>query len=214
MKIYSKLLFVLCASLLVVSACNNNNYDDKGKDTTGGDQATETTGNNSDNDTSTAEETPESSTGDDQATEDNNKLNMGIGESAIYKMDIGTFKITVDSVDFIDQAKNEVIMNDLLVKVRVKIENVGEKSFYIGDIYTASIYAGEANNENESNAVPDTADTSDNFDPLITKGDLAPGQSLEGDLVFDTWNSDFYTLVFENDTAEIMGNASWKLLKE
>ncbi|MBM7681324.1 hypothetical protein JOD43_001491 [Pullulanibacillus pueri] len=214
-----KLLLALILSAGTLIACSHNEDKSVNKnENTAVDSANKVNSGNTD-EANTQEDNPEKAETDSKEDpEANNKMGLSIGDSAVYKHIIGTYKVTLESAKLLEQLGDEKPFNDIFVKMQIKITNVGKTKFTVADIFDPVLFAGDLQpneDQDNDNGVPNIAYGLGQKDDLMNDGtNLEPGESTEGVLAFDTYTNTFYTLGFFNDYEELEGKASWKVTKE
>ncbi|GGE52412.1 hypothetical protein GCM10011391_34100 [Pullulanibacillus camelliae] len=160
----------------------------------------EKSGKNDPSETEQSENKDDDSAPDPKATKQQGKLTIGdTGKVKIAYQ--GTFKVTLESVEKKDKIGIEKPNNDLFIVAKVKVENIGKETMDLADLtgFVDLLDLGE-----NGGSAPDYANQIEGVqDPLSNKGQIQPGNAAEGELVFDTWNTDNYQFVFGHANSSV-----------
>lgn len=191
MKQVRLFVFVLIAMIIVVGCSNdkdgNNNTDGNENNNTNNHQQVE---NN------------------DQNEEDQTSANSGVmklGETGLVDDEIGRYEITPKSVEIFKERDGITPYNDdeVFVLIDYTVKNIGEEAFEEDDILGIRLLL-----ENEQgNRVDEKRYYEFDFVSKITET-IEPGESYDGQMLFDPPESSEYTLHFGSYSAEVE-DAAW-----
>ncbi len=183
----------LAAGLL--AACGDNSDDEVTDIDTPEDNEEEL--QDEDNDTDDLEEDSEEENETEEETDSNDGASEGsgsyedqedlsIGDTAFLGSTTGDFEMTLNNVEIMDELDGEPSALDVLVLIDMTITNTGSQSFNSYD--TANILR-LSNTEDGGGSSQFEHDKVDLFN-----GDIEPGETMEGQLIFDASDSDSYYL--------------------
>lgn len=200
MKIASTI--VLAVGLLAACGDNNENVDTGGGSTTpiNNDENNQNDENIDDSDNVNDLEENNEENNEVNENEENNdteetsgssenyddQLGLAIGDTGQLTSNTGTFEITVNDVEILDEFEGEPSALDLLVLFDITLENTGNESFDADDTVN-SLELSESEETGGSSQV-----YLDELDGI--EGDLAPGDSISGEMLFDAVEADAYYL--------------------
>lgn len=128
------------------------------------------------------------SNGDSSSDKPGNQLNLTVGDNATVKSNISKYNITLESANVKHQVNGQKSMLDQFVVAKVKIKNVGSKNMeiknVIEDLQLTEYLKGSGTN-----------DISGDIGLKQLKGTLTPGDTKEGQLVFDARSGKKYYLI-------------------
>jgi hypothetical protein len=186
-----KLLFMMLLAVALLAACGDDTASNDGNEPNN--EATnpeetvkpdeEETVNN-DNDADEANANEDEGTEEDDATAGNNSgfaddQQLTLGEAGVFDSTIGTVEITVNSVRAVDEIDGQDPLSDLFIIAEITVENVGDETQEAEDFKTAAMMNDE---ETHVSSVV-------SFSNL--EGDIEPGESVDGELVFDIKESNY-----------------------
>ncbi|WP_440896937.1 DUF4352 domain-containing protein [Amphibacillus sp. Q70] len=181
MKKTLRFLFVSLAVLLVISGCSNGTSEADDID----DNDVEAPDDNETNDDKMV------SSEDDGEDSDSNRDLLSLGETGTVETVLGNFEVTPTAVRFVEEMEESDPYqnpdNGTFIIVDATITNIDDDVIDIEEINSARLH-----NEDGSGGVPAYEFDSINF----FVGDLEPGESEDGELLFDYSKSDAYQLSF------------------
>ncbi|GGH77591.1 putative cupin superfamily protein [Pullulanibacillus pueri] len=188
---------LLCLSVLMACSDQGNSDQSSGKNDPSA------TGQNNDNNEGQSEA---------DNKDDGQQSKLQIGDTGTVKIEYqGTFKVTLESVEQKEKIGSENPNNDVFLVAKVKVENVGKEAMDLEDLtgFVDLLDLGK-----NGGSAPDYANQIQGVqDPLSNKGQLQPGKTAEGDMVFDTWNTDNYQFVFGHANSQV-SKTIWAFTKD
>ncbi|QQK77620.1 DUF4352 domain-containing protein [Salicibibacter cibarius] len=201
MKIWTKTASMMFLSAALLAACGDDDADEEAN----GEGAPD-----NDRDITEAEEDDADEGVDVDATEEDDSddengssddfaedQQLSLGETGTYDANFGTFEITLDDVWTDDEVEGEPPVDDLYVITEVTVENNSDDTIDAQDLAHADLL-----NEDESNI---GVYWFYGFD-----GDLEPGESLTGELVFDHTDSSYYELTYGWGPDSLSNEVRWE----
>lgn len=133
-------------------------------------------------------------------TNNENNLDLSLGEDAIFN----DVTITLHSAKVVRGNDYEVPNNDYFLVVHLTANNGSDEDFIMSSLLNVSL----ADNDGQTySATVLTEGTDEPFD-----GDVKQGETLDGDIPFDVFESDAYELHFTDPFQS--GEATWVIEKE
>ncbi len=111
---------------------------------------------------------------------------LELGESGIMSNPVGKYEITVKSVRTLDKLGEFDPLMDLFFVFTVSIKNIGDKAILGEEVAVSDLFRDETSRQGSF-----LHEDIDNF-----KGEIAPGETVEGEIVFNQAISEDYSLVF------------------
>lgn len=195
------LLTILLVGSIALTACNNddNNEKKEKKDENveapidEGNSKDEATDNSSTDDSSTDEDDSDlddskGSKEGDFSLETEDQLDLGLGDTGKFETSIGTFELTLDAVKFTDELDGETSTRDKLVILDITVDNISNETLVVEDLLSSL----ELTHDLEGSGTSNSAEYFDSIEEL--KGDLAAGEKVSGQLIFDAVESAEYHL--------------------
>ncbi|WP_117168156.1 DUF4352 domain-containing protein [Paraliobacillus sediminis] len=203
MKNLIKLMVIGMVIAFVLVGCNNN------------DEANEISENQETEDTNEASETAgegetDEAEGDESASDETDSSEsegeiLSLGETGTSETVLGDFEVTPTAVRFLDEIKDgpysEPHNDGVFAVVDVTLKNIDDEAIESSDITNVHIF-GEDGDSVVSNP---TFPTLENFE-----GEIAPGEEMSGQLLFDTGQSDSYKLVFGYGRSTVSNELTWE----
>ncbi|SEO60848.1 protein of unknown function [Amphibacillus marinus] len=191
-----KILIPILMGFLLLIACSNNNVIIEEVPEENAE------GRSNDND-STKEDEGE----DNTSTSDNSEI-LDLGEVGTLETELGNFQVTPTAFRFEDEIDdgdiNETPYNGTFIIVELTIENIDDQTLLSEELVKS------ANLENLDGAgIAPFLDfnTIENFE-----GEIEPGASMSGELLFDFTNEEVYEFSFGADYLESLSNeVRWHL---
>lgn len=181
MKKMFKLLMLSLVALLVIVACNNDTPEEDDV-ADNGVEAPDDDGTNDDENASDEE---------DVADEDSDLSGdlLSLGEIGLLETALGDYEVTPTSIRLLEEVGVEQPYNDTFIVMDLTITNVGDEAIVSQDIITARL--GSAIGDRGSVSNFDDFEEIDNFE-----GEIAPGETMTGEIIFDFVLDDSYELSF------------------
>ncbi|WP_058305884.1 DUF4352 domain-containing protein [Gracilibacillus massiliensis] len=132
------------------------------------------------------EDANEESSKEEKGSTTNNEDFLSLGETGTVESNVGDYEVTVNSFEFIEEFDENTPMLKYFVLVDYTVKNIGEDPIVGEDIYRTEI-------------IDDQEYVEENyyFESINQlKGEIAPGESVEAELLFDSEESEHYQLVF------------------
>ncbi|WP_440896934.1 DUF4352 domain-containing protein [Amphibacillus sp. Q70] len=183
-----KLIFVSIAVLLVISACSNSN-DAPDDEVANDENESELDDEGESDDQSSGAAAPSGEV-------------LSLGETGTMETAIGNFEVTPTSFRFEEEIDEdgeiENPYNGIFIIVDLTIENIDDEPIISEDL----IYSVVLKDEGGAGIDPIVEFTStNNFE-----GEIAPGETVTGEIIFDFITNDVYELSFGADYLESLSN--------
>ncbi|SEO60818.1 protein of unknown function [Amphibacillus marinus] len=192
-----KLLVSILIGFVLLVACNNNNTPEENGEEINGNNPAGT------EDTAPADSTDEEDESDSDGDETNNEVQLlELGETGTLETAIGDFQVTPTKIIFIEEMEEDDPYqspdNGTFIVISLTLENVGDEPINSGEIVQT---VNLQNLEGAGIRPYDEFNSIDNFE-----GEIAPGEFLEGELLFDFSLEDEYELSFGAAYLESLSN--------
>lgn len=202
-----KFTMIILLSMFVIAACsdkdtdNNTNEDpvdvenDNNENVGNENNEPDETGNdNENNDTNNAignddenNDTNDEEGSNDLGIEEEDQLDLGIGDTAKVDSIHGVFELTLDSAEIIeDELDGEMSQLDDLILLGLTVKNTSDETLDVEDIMGNF----EVTDSLDGTGFSDGADYFDSVEKLT--GELEPGEELEGEFITDIYDKDEY----------------------
>ncbi|WP_117168157.1 DUF4352 domain-containing protein [Paraliobacillus sediminis] len=202
MKNLIKLMVTGMVIAFVLVGCNND------------DEANETSDNEVTEDSTEASETAgeadeAESEGSDSDASDSSSDSKGeilsLGETGTMETILGNFEVTPSAVQFLEEVEDDGSYaepgNGVFVVVDVKVKNIHDKPLESSDIISLDLVdrdgAGSTDNP--------TFSSIESFE-----GEIAPGEEMTGQLIFNHFKEDYYQLQFGADLSTVSNAVTWE----
>ncbi|MEK4563618.1 DUF4352 domain-containing protein [Alkalihalobacillus sp. FSL R5-0424] len=131
------------------------------------------------------------STREDESTEDKpseetdtDQLDLGVGDTGDVHSTIGSYSITVNEVEILDEVEGEMSELDYFIRVNYTVKNIGDEEIDARE----AIDTMESVHDLERSGFRDRSPYIDEIDGI--DGSLSPGESITGDTVYDAYESE------------------------
>lgn len=172
----SKLKWIITA-IIVAGLLVGCSSDDEGANVDNTKEVSSEKKNNEDSSTSSTDQEDSLSTSNEDI--------LKIGETGKVESNFGYYEMTLHSFKLLEDFHEEKLMNDVFIVVDFSVKNVGEEPLRGEDVYWADLFDDQ-----------DLLQGNEFFDSVKQLPDeIAPGDTAEGEFVFDTSESEFYRLV-------------------
>ncbi|WP_117168155.1 DUF4352 domain-containing protein [Paraliobacillus sediminis] len=204
MKNLIKLIVTGMVIAFVLVGCNNDdeaNETSENQETEDSNEASETAG-----EAETDEAEGEESTSEETDSSESKGEILSLGETGTMETILGDFEVTPTGVKFLEEIEdggsNVEPSNEVFIVVDVTVKNIGDEAFESGESITADLFdmsdAGLGNTPGYSSV--------EDFD-----GEVAPGEEVSGQLIFDFWETDPYILIFGYGyTSDLSNEVTWE----
>lgn len=122
----------------------------------------------------------------DNSSYDSNEV-LSLGETGTMTTVLGEYEVTAHSVEIHEKFGDAKLNRDMFVIIDISIKNIGEDTLNGSDITKAVIF--------DDRGLRANALIHHDFVELIT-GDIEPGETESGQLLFDSNSSDSFELLF------------------
>ncbi|WP_054950895.1 DUF4352 domain-containing protein [Numidum massiliense] len=130
------------------------------------------------------------------------QLGLKIGETGLIESAVGKNEITLNSAKYANKVGDEEPFEDVFLILDVTVKNVGDKNFDASEVQGSKVFT------EEKIAYDNQADLVKGIKAL--KGDLAPGKSASGELLFDIEKTGNYRLVFGEGLGTVMNKVEFE----
>lgn len=120
------------------------------------------------------------------SSEFDDQTDLKIGDTGQMDSTLGKFEITIKSIKQVDSLDGEVSMFDHIFIADVTVKNIGDTPIDARDIITSL----EITDDLEGSGSEDTSEHFMSVNAL--NGTIAPGESLDGEAVYEARDSDTY----------------------
>lgn len=210
MKKYIKLTFPFIVTLLFIVACNGNDNVDERVNEKENEPAKEdvVTDENSSEEASEDEE----SEADDGISIGNHQEGLKIGDTgSVVDNDENRYDVTLNSVTFKDSVAGLEPNGETFVVANITVENTGDNSFDAVNMYNPG-FGPKGGIETTLNDV--FMDAGTEVDEDLLEGEIAPGESVTGDHIFEIGEmSDQYLFIIGGSGQQILTYANWDVLE-
>ncbi|WP_058305886.1 DUF4352 domain-containing protein [Gracilibacillus massiliensis] len=192
-----KLIIMTLLIAILLIACSSDDGNGTEPEENDPDTEEENNGNTEENDADdvTDNESSDSDVSDTEnegeSTNDNGKV-LSLGETGTIESNVGDYEVTVHSFEFVDEADGNTARLDYFVLVDYTVKNIGDTSINGEDIYRTDIIDDQ-----------DLTEGNLYFESINQlEGEIAPGESVDAELLFDSEESEHYQLVFNYASLE------------
>ncbi len=195
------ILTMLIAGVLV--GCSSDEKDTTTNDDNTTEETNEDDSSTTDENTNPDESKQEDEDDDEQNSSDqsNNGDVLSLGETGKIESNFGDYEITVNSFKTQKEFNGEELTADFFLLVDFTVKNVGSEPLNGEDVYWAELFDDQENMEGNQ--------FFDSVEQLT--GEIAPGETANGQFVFNAYESEFYQLVFNYGALEEMATSlTWE----
>jgi hypothetical protein len=213
MRKLTQLLFIMLLGVALLAACGEDTASDDNTTETNNNDATESEeGNeraeeeNTNNEGTDNEANEDTEVDDEESNAENNDDSTGyaedqdltMGETGIYDSTLGTYEITLNAARTEDEVEGQDPIYDLYVITEVTIKNVSEDS-----IDAVELAASDMLNDQELSY-------GEAWDYGFEGEKIEPGETIDGELVFDVSESSYYELVYGYAKPTVANEVRWR----
>lgn len=219
-KKYIKLTFLFIVTSLFIVACNgNDNADERVNEENSNQETNETEEDEpaeedvvTDENSSEEASENEDSEADDDNTIGNHQEGLQIGDTgSVVDNDENRYDVTLNSVTFKDSVAGLEPNGETYVVANITVENTGDNSFDAVNMYNPG-FGPEGGIETTLNGV--FMDAGAEVDEDLLEGEIAPGESITGDHIFEIGEtSDQYLFIIGGSGQQILTYANWDVLE-
>ena len=177
--------------LLLVAGCSSDDKASQGQPNSSSNKTEDT--NISSEESSEKESVSHDSTAEGEV--------LRLGETGTVESTIGEYEITVESFEFVDEVEGESSLMELFVLVDVSVTNTGDQTLLGEDINSAALFNQEGITQ-ENTLYYESIE--------LLKGEMAPGESMQGQLLFHQSSSDYYDMVFNYGLETVSTELTWR----
>ena len=106
---------------------------------------------------------------------------------------IGQYDLMIQSVKTLDEMNSKEPENDWLILVDYTITKTGDEEFELNDAYRVTLFTMADEGHSFGNLL--------SVDAIVAKGPLAPGESYEGQFLFDHEKGQVFVLIHNDGLA-------------
>ena len=188
MKKTLKLISLSLIILLAIVGCSNNTPDDEDVENPIEENQNEDIIDNTDSeaeDPNSVENEEDNSVSESPSSTDDI---LSLGDTGLMETAIGKIEVTPTSIRFLENVGDERPFDEIFLVMELTITNVGDEAVLSEEMITARLHG-----EDGSGGVASFDDFSeiDNFE-----GELEPGETVSGEVIFDFSIEDKYQLSF------------------
>ena len=202
-KMYKSVFFSL-AILLVLVGCNNDtseeNLEENGVEEHQDEEPTTNDENDSEEVTTDPEDESDEADEDDSTPEDTASSDgiLKLGETGLLETAIGNFEVTPTTVRFLENVEEEKPYNGTFIVVDLTVENVGSETIISEDVVSATLHSTDDSG---------SATNFDDFEEINNfEGEIEPGESMVGEIIFDFRKMDDYQISFGASYLDSLSN--------
>ena len=221
MKKYIKLTFLFIVTSLFIVACNGKDHAGEGvNEEENRNQETNETEENepaeedvvTDEDSSEEASENEEPEADDGKSIGNHQEGLQIGDTgSVVDNDENRYDVTLNSVTFKDSVAGLEPNGETFVVANITVENTGDNSFDAVNMYNPG-FGPKGGIETTLNGV--FMDAGVEVDENLLEGEIAPGESVTGDHIFEIGErSDQYLFIIGGSGQQILTYANWDVLE-
>lgn len=220
-KKYIKLTFLFIVFSLFIVACNgNDNADERVNEEENSNQETNEIEENepTEEDMVTDEDGSEEASENEKSETDNGN-SIGNHQEGLRINDTGSvvdndenrYDVTLNSVTFKDSVADLEPNGETYVVANITVENTGDNSFDVANMYNPG-FGPKGGIETTLNGV--FMDAGVEVDEDLLEGEIAPGESVTGDHIFEIGEtSDQYLFIIGGSGQQILTYANWDVLE-
>lgn len=198
MKQFVKIFLLTVISLILIAGCSKKEKVDTASESQNEPPTSQNSKEENSQDTKEKENIKEEKPEEDQ-------LGLKLGETGVVESE-EKIEVTLDSPRFENEVAGITPSNDVFMVVNATVKNIGDSTFDGKDIFVSDISTDE-NNERSANLNPifEGKDT----EVKLLSGELKPGDTVKGELVFDTKKAKKYQIAFGHESSQIITKSAW-----
>ncbi len=139
------------------------------------------------------------------------QIGLKVGDTGYFDDTMGTFEITVNSAELLDELDGEESQADHFFLMNITINNTGEETWNAQDF----LYGLRVTDDLEMTGYGDYAESFDSVEQMTD--DIAPNEESTGQFVTEVYDGDTYYFKMRSGITEGSGqsnNVVWEIAKE
>ncbi|HEU5140386.1 MAG TPA: DUF4352 domain-containing protein [Bacillales bacterium] len=135
-----------------------------------------------------------------------NQVGLEVGEVGTIQDTLGTYEVKLKSADIKKEVKGLESKADIFILVKLSIKNVGDHPIKAGEVIESVKLLDDHKGGGE-----DKADHTKGLNTFKGKGEIQPGTSKNGVLLFDMPESEYYQMVWNfGFTGTLSNKVTWE----
>lgn len=219
MKKYMKLSFyLLLAAFLIVGCSDNGETDDEQNNNNQNQETNEAADEDDASEEIYEEENPDDTSENEEETNESNDTfvenqeGLRVGDAGtIVDNNKNRYEVTLNSVEFKDSVAGLELNGEAFVVANITVKNIGDDSFDVLNMHSSG-FGPEGALQASMNEV--FRDAGVELEEDLIEGEIAPGESVTGDHVFEIDQlADQYLFIIGGSGQQIITYANWDVLE-